>query len=74
MVDAVERVAAARGVGMAEVALAWLLSRPGVVAPIVGARTMPHLDAALGALALRLVDEECAALEAPYRPPAMRGF
>ncbi len=73
VVDAVERVAGARGVGMAEVALAWLLSRPGVVAPIVGATKMAHLNAALHALDLELSAEECRTLEAPYRPHAVRG-
>jgi aryl-alcohol dehydrogenase-like predicted oxidoreductase len=73
VVDAVERVAKARGVSMAEVALAWLLGRPGVVAPIVGATKLEHLDAALRALELRLTPEEQAALEAPYRPHEVRG-
>ena len=52
-----------RGVAMAEVALAWLLSRPGVVAPIVGATKLEHLDSAVRALELRLSPEEIAALE-----------
>ena len=73
VVDAVERVAAARGVGMAEIALAWLLARPGVVAPIVGATKLPHLDAAIRALDLTLSDEELRALDAPYRPHPVRG-
>ena len=73
VVDAVQRVAEARGVSMSEVALAWLLSRPGVVAPIVGATKPHHLDSAIAALALSLSDEERAALEAPYRPHAVRG-
>jgi aryl-alcohol dehydrogenase-like predicted oxidoreductase len=74
VVDAVERVARARGVTMAEVALAWLLARPGVVAPIIGATKLPHLDAALRALDLKLSDEDMKALEAPYRPHPVRGF
>jgi aryl-alcohol dehydrogenase-like predicted oxidoreductase len=74
VVDAVERVATRRGVGMAEVALAWLLSRPGVTAPIVGATRAEHLEAALRALDLTLSDEEAAALEAPYRPHEVRGI
>jgi aryl-alcohol dehydrogenase-like predicted oxidoreductase len=73
VVDAVDRVAAARGVPMAEVALAWLLSRPGVVAPIVGATKLEHLETALRALALTLSAEEASGLEAPYRPHAVRG-
>jgi aryl-alcohol dehydrogenase-like predicted oxidoreductase len=74
VVDALERVASARGDGMAEVALAWLLSRPGVVAPIVGATKPRHLEAAIRALDVRLTREESAALEAPYRPHGVRGF
>ena len=73
VVDAVEKVARERGVAMAEVALAWLLSRPGVVAPIVGATKLEHLDSAVRALELRLSPEEVAALESPYRPHAVRG-
>jgi aryl-alcohol dehydrogenase-like predicted oxidoreductase len=74
VVDAVERVAKARGVTMAEVALAWLLGRPGVVAPIVGATKLEHLEAALRALAVKLTLDEQAALEAPYQPHPVRGF
>ena len=74
VVDAVQRVAEARGVGMSAVALAWLLGRPGVAAPIVGATKLAHLDAALAALDVALTGEEIAALEAPYRPHAVRGF
>jgi aryl-alcohol dehydrogenase-like predicted oxidoreductase len=59
---------------MAEVALAWLLGRPGISAPIVGATKLEHLEAALRALDLALSDEERAALEAPYRPHAVRGI
>jgi aryl-alcohol dehydrogenase-like predicted oxidoreductase len=70
---AVQRVARARGITPAEVALAWLLSRPGVVAPIVGATKPEHLDAAMRALDVQLGEEERAALEAPYRPHAVKG-
>jgi aryl-alcohol dehydrogenase-like predicted oxidoreductase len=73
VVDAVDRIARARGVAMAEVALAWLLSRPGVVAPIIGATKLEHLDTALRALTLTLTAEEIVALEAPYRPHGVRG-
>ncbi len=74
VVEATRSVAAARGVPMARVALAWLLSQPGVTAPIVGATKTAHLDEALVALDLTLTAEEAAALEAPYRPHAVRGF
>ena len=73
VVAALRRVAAERGVSPAEVALAWLLSRPGVVAPIVGVTKLEHLDAALAAAALHLTADECAALEAPYQPRPVRG-
>ena len=72
IVDAIERVAAARGVSMAEVALAWLLSRPGVSAPIVGATRMEQLDAALRAVELSLSSDELAALDAGYTPKSVR--
>lgn len=74
VIEITQAVAAARGVSMAEVALAWLLSRPGVTAPIVGATKMEHLDAAVRALDLELSNEECARLEAPYEPHPVRGF
>ena len=73
VVDAVERVARARGVSMSEISLAWLLGRPGVAAPIVGATKLEHLDAAIRSLSIRLTAEEIAALEAPYRPHPVRG-
>jgi aryl-alcohol dehydrogenase-like predicted oxidoreductase len=72
--DAVGRIADARGVTRAQVALAWVLSRPAVSAPIVGASKMKHLDDAVGALSITLTQEEIGALEAPYRPRAVAGF
>jgi aryl-alcohol dehydrogenase-like predicted oxidoreductase len=74
VVDAVRAVAEKRGVTMAEVALAWLLGRPGVTAPIVGATKLEHLDAAVRAVELTLAPEEVGRLEAPYRPHGVRGF
>jgi 1-deoxyxylulose-5-phosphate synthase len=73
-VDTVERIAKKRGVTMAEIALAWLLGRPGVTAPIVGATKPEHLEAALRAVSLELTVDEQAALEAPYRPHGVRGI
>ena len=61
-------VAEARGVPNMQVALAWVLSKPGVSSPIIGASKLPHLDDALAALELKLESEEIAKLEAPYRP------
>ncbi len=74
VMDATRKVARARGVEMAEVALAWLLSRPVVTAPILGATKLPHFETALRALDLTLTDDEIEALEAPYRPHAVRGW
>jgi aryl-alcohol dehydrogenase-like predicted oxidoreductase len=74
VVAAVEKVAAARAIPQAQVALAWLLSRPGVTAPIVGASKVHHLEDAIAALALTLTPDEVAALEAPYVPHIVAGF
>ena len=74
IVDAVESVAAARGVPMAQVALAWVLSNPVVDAPIVGATKPHHLTDAVAALDIELTDDEKAALEAPYTPRLPSGY
>jgi aryl-alcohol dehydrogenase-like predicted oxidoreductase len=66
VVNAVQRVAEARGVSMAQVALAWVLNNPGVSAPIIGATKPHHLPEAVGALDLHLSEEEVQALETPY--------
>ncbi len=71
--DRVVEAARGRGVAPARVALAWLLSRPGVTAPIVGASRMEHLNDAVAALDLSLSAEEWRFLEEPYRPHAIRG-
>jgi len=73
IIDAVDAVAAKRGVPKAQVALAWVLSRPGVTAPIIGASKMSHLDDAVAALDLKLEEDELKALEASYRPRPVRG-
>jgi aryl-alcohol dehydrogenase-like predicted oxidoreductase len=74
VVEAVRKVAAERGVQPAQVALAWLLSKPAVVAPIIGATKLEHLQAAIAAVDLKLTDEEIRRLEAPYQPHSVRGF
>ncbi len=74
VVEVNRKVAAARGVSPAETALAWLLSKPGVTAPIVGATKLEHLETAVRALALKLTDEEIRTLEPPYQPHAVRGW
>jgi aryl-alcohol dehydrogenase-like predicted oxidoreductase len=68
VVKAVQRVAEARGAGMAQVALAWVLNSAVVSAPIVGATKPHHLPEAVAALDLRLTDDEIHALEEPYTP------
>ena len=72
--DALAAVAAQRGVPRAQVALAWLLRKPAVTAPIIGASKPGHLQDAQAALQLVLSDAEVAALEAPYLPHALVGF
>jgi aryl-alcohol dehydrogenase-like predicted oxidoreductase len=74
VVEAVRRVASARNVSPPEVALAWLLAKPGVVAPIVGSTQIEHLDTAVRSVELSLSEEEVKTLEAPYRPHAVRGW
>jgi 1-deoxyxylulose-5-phosphate synthase len=68
IVDRVVAVADARGATPAQVALAWILHKPAVTAPIVGASKMPQLEQAIAALDLRLGEDEMRALEAPYEP------
>ncbi len=68
VVDAIEGVAAARGLPMAQIALAWLLSKPVVSAPIVGATKPHHLQDAVAALDVILTGDETAALEESYAP------
>jgi len=74
IVSAVARIAEQRGVTMAQIALAWFRTRPTVVAPIVGATKIRHLDDAIASLAIELTDEERTALESPYVPHAVAGF
>ena len=74
IVDRVAEVAGARGVPMAQVATAWMLSRPAVTAPIIGATKPRHIDDAVAAVDLVLSDDEIARLEEPYRPHAVAGF
>jgi 1-deoxyxylulose-5-phosphate synthase len=73
VVDRVAEVAAERGVPPAQVALAWLLHKPGVTAPIVGATKPGHIQDVLAAAELRLSPEEMARLEEPYRPHPVVG-
>jgi aryl-alcohol dehydrogenase-like predicted oxidoreductase len=74
VVDRVAEVAGERGVAPAQVALAWLLHKPGVTAPIVGATKIEHLEDALGAEQLVLSEEEISRLEEPYVPHEVSGI
>jgi len=73
IVDAVSRVAERRGVKNAQVALAWVLSKPGITAPIIGATKMPQLEDAVAALEIRLSEDEIAELEKDYKPHPVLG-
>ena len=73
VVDRADEVAAARGVPAAQVALAWMLQRPGITAPIIGATKLGHLTDALAAEELTLSADEMHKLEELYVPHAIRG-
>ena len=73
VVDRLNEVAGERGAPPAQVALAWLLHKPGVTAPIVGATKIEHIEDALAAEQLTLTDAEIAQLEEPYVPHAISG-
>ena len=73
VVDVVREVAAERGLPPAQIALAWLLAKPAVTAPILGATKVSHLDDAIASIDVALSDEETARLEAPYRPHQILG-
>ena len=74
VVEAVATVAKERGVPRAQIALAWVLAKSEVSAPIIGASKHAHLDDAIAALAVGLTETEVARLEAPYVPHAVVGF
>jgi 1-deoxyxylulose-5-phosphate synthase len=73
VIDRADEVASARGVPTGQMALAWLLQRPGVTAPIVGATRLEHLEDALAAERLSLSADEVQRLEEPYVPHAIAG-
>lgn len=73
VVAAARAVSGELGLSPAEVSLAWLLSRPGVAAPIIGASKIAHLETAVRALDVKLSAENIASLEAPYEPHPVRG-
>lgn len=73
VVERLGEIAAQRGVSNAQVALAWMLGKPAVSAPIIGASKMYQLEEAVAALDISLSDDEVAALEEPYTPHTVRG-
>lgn len=73
IIQRVHEVAGAHGVSMAQVALAWSLSKSAVTSPIIGATKMHHLEDAVAALSVRLTEEELKRLEEPYVPHEVRG-
>src|SRR5579875_1016054 len=73
VVERATEVAEAKGVPSAQVALAWLLRKPGVTAPIVGATKLAHIEDALAAEELELADGEIERLEEPYVPHRIAG-
>ncbi|MFZ2029184.1 MAG: aldo/keto reductase [Vitreimonas sp.] len=74
VIDKVGEIAAKRGLPRAQVALAWMLSKPGITAPIVGATKPEHLTDAVAATAVSLSSDEVSALEEHYVPHAIAGF
>jgi aryl-alcohol dehydrogenase-like predicted oxidoreductase len=74
IVDRVAEIAGERGISRAQVALAWVLAKPVVTAPIVGVTKERHLDDAVAAVDVRLSGAEIARLEEPYTPHAVVGF
>ena len=74
VVDRVREVASAHEVPLARVALAWMLQKPGITSPIIGATKPHHLDDAVKAMELELTPDEIAKLEEPYRPHPVLGF
>ena len=73
VVDAVVAIAEEKGFSPAQIALAWLLHKPGVTAPIIGATKMHHLEQAAAAVDILLSEEEIERIEAPYRPHPILG-
>ena len=73
VVDRVKTLAEMHGVTPAQIALAWLLHKPGITAPIIGASKMPHLEEAVAALDITLDSEAMAAIEEPYVPHPVLG-
>jgi len=73
VVDRLTEIAQQKGAKNAQVALAWMLARPGITAPIIGASKPTHIDDAVAALSIKLTPEEIKSLEAPYEPHRILG-
>ncbi len=73
VVERVVELAAKHNARPAQIALAWMLHKPGITAPIIGASKMSHLEDAVAALDLQMSAEDIAYLEAPYEPHAVLG-
>lgn len=73
IVQALEKLAGEKGVSMARLAMAWLLGKPGITSPIIGASKPGHIEDAVAAINIKLSVNEIAALEAPYRPQKIHG-
>ena len=71
VIENLQALAAKRGVSMAQEALAWMLSKPYITAPIVGTTSPKHIQEAVAALDIKLDEDEIKALEAPYKPHAV---
>ncbi|HEX4007695.1 MAG TPA: aldo/keto reductase [Acidobacteriaceae bacterium] len=74
VVDRLTEIAKKRGIAQATLALAWMLAKPGISAPVVGASKPRHLDDTVAALQVKLTPEEIAQLEEPYLPHPVLGF
>jgi aryl-alcohol dehydrogenase-like predicted oxidoreductase len=74
IVDRVKAISASIGKTMPQVALAWMLSKPAITAPIVGASKLSHLDQAVEAVSIRLDPPQITTLEEPYRPHPVKGM
>ena len=74
VIDNVEQMARTRGISMAQMSLAWMLSKPYITSPIVGTTAVAHVEEAVAALDIRLSEEEVQALEKPYVPHPVLGM
>ncbi|OSC96864.1 oxidoreductase [Trametes coccinea BRFM310] len=73
IVNRVEEIAKKKGVSMAQISLAWIMSKPGVTAPIIGTTSLKNLEDILGALDVKLTEDEIKYLEEPYKPVPIAG-